>query len=307
MTAPYWIHFLRGLPWYIGRKGDSSWMIDPLVAVFWILGLMLAVRRRNAFRITWGLAPLAGLVQDASRCVLQGSLAGAALGGVAIAGWLERWPRRGWRNATTAALVLLATVLPLGPPALGAEAVWLLARFPRMLDWSELRRDAAALPPTVDRGRLVHGYAVYVVSGLAAWRNIEGERGHWVEVQPRPDPTDEASAGDKVLRPRAATRRAATMAPRAAGCRSTAAARGVGARPRSPSRARRREAEPVTTLAREAAWIGDDCEHNAMGDILALLADPGCSDAAARGARVPDARRPHPRRRARVLLRARGR
>ena len=276
LTAPYWIHFLRGLPWYIGRKGDSSWMIDPLVAVFWILGLMSALRRRNAFLITWALAPLAWLVQDASRFVLQGSLAGAALGGVAIAGWLEHWPRRGWRNAVITTLVLVATVLPLGPPALGAEAVWLLARFPRMLDWSELRRDAAALPPTVDGGRLVHGYAVYVVSGLAGWRNIEGERGHWVEVQPQPDPADEISAGDKVY--------VLALPPddeqlRALAARGWLQIHGGGAwssvlelGPR-PALADAKQ-NLTTTLAREAAWIGDNCEHNAMGDILGLLADP---------------------------------
>ncbi|MDV2583672.1 hypothetical protein, partial [Alkalibacillus haloalkaliphilus] len=39
LTAPYWIHFLRGHPWYLGRKGDSAWMIDPLLLAFWLVGL----------------------------------------------------------------------------------------------------------------------------------------------------------------------------------------------------------------------------------------------------------------------------
>jgi len=276
LTAPYWIHFLRGLPWYIGRKGDSSWMIDPLVAAFWLGGLVVAIRRRNAFLIAWALAPLAWLVQDASRFVLQGSLAGAALGGVALAQWLERWPRRAWRAAATATLVTIATIFPFGPPALGAEAVWLLARFPRMLDWNELRQAAAALPRRVDDGRLVHGYAVYVVSGLAVWRDIQGERGHWIEVQPRPDPAEEISAGDKVyvLALPPGDERLRTLA-----ARGWLEQHGGGAWTSVLSLTQRPPLDQarsvlVATLADEAAWIGERCEHNAMGDIVALLANP---------------------------------
>jgi len=276
LTAPYWIHFLRGLPWYVGRKGDTAWMVDPLVAVFWLVGLAAAVRRRNVFLIAWLLAPLAWLVQDASRFVLQGSLAGAALGGVAIAGWLESWPRRGWRHAVTAALVAVATLLPFGPPALGAEGVWLAAGFPRMLEWDELRRSAAALPPAADQGRLVQGYAVYVVSALAAWRDIAGERGHWVEVQPRPDPADDVSTGDKIY--------VLALPPddeqiQDLGARGWLRLHGGGAwtsvlelGPRPPLDAAR--ATLRQTLARDGAWIAERCEHNAMGDILALLSDP---------------------------------
>jgi len=276
LTAPYWIHFLRGLPWYVGRKGDTAWMIDPLVAVFWLIGLVAAIRRRNLFLIAWATAPLAWLLQDASRFLLQGSLAGTALGGIAIAGWLERWRAKRLATAATVTIVLLATVFPLGPPALGAEALWLRARFPRMLDWDELRRAAAALPPTVDEGKLVHGYAVYVVSALAAWRDIEGERGHWVEVQPQPDPVNEVSAGDKVY--------VLALPPgdphlRALEARGWLEVHGGGA---WLSVSSLRAAPPLAdaraaldaTLATEAAWIAASCEHNAMGDIVALVADP---------------------------------
>lgn len=276
LTAPYWIHFARGLPWYLGRKGDTAWMVDPLVATFWLIGLAAAIRRRNAFLIAWATAPLAWLVQDASRFVLQGSLAGAALGGIAIAAWIERWRSTRAAAMVTAAIVLLATVFPLGPPALGAEALWLRARFPRMLDWAELRRAAAALPAAVDEGKLVHGYAVYVVSGLAVWRDLEGERGHWVEVQPQPDPADDVSAGDKVyvlaLPPDDAHLRRLTE-------RGWLEVHGGGAwtsvlsfrsRP-APDEARAALRE---TIAQEAAWIAERCEHNAMGDIVALVAEP---------------------------------
>jgi hypothetical protein len=276
LTAPYWLHFLRGLPWYLGRKGDTSWMIDPLLLAFWLVGLVAAVRTRRTFLIAWGLAPLAWLLQDASRFLLQGTLAGAALGGVAIAGWLEQ-PRRARVAAiVTAALVLVATLFPLGPPALGAEALWLVARFPRMLDWHELRRVAAALPSEVDHGRIVQGYAVYVPSGLAVWRKIEGERGHWVEVQPQPDPAFDIPAGDKVY--------VLALPPdddalHALATRGWLQIHGGGewmtvltlasAPPLDEARA-----NLAATLARDAAWIGEHCEHNAMGDIVSLVLDP---------------------------------
>ncbi|MEW6267859.1 MAG: hypothetical protein AB1689_01010 [Thermodesulfobacteriota bacterium] len=278
LTAPYWVHFLRGLPWYVGRKGDTAWMIDPLPGLLWVGGVAWALRapRERAFLVAWALAPLAWLVQDASRFVLQSSLAGTALGGVALARWMERWPRARVRTAATVAFVALATVFPLGPPALGAEVIWLLARFPRMLDWQELHADAGVLPDDVERGRLVHGYAVYVVSGLAAFRDLEGERGHWVEVQPRPDPAEEIPVGDKVyvlaLPPddehlRALERRG-WLAVHGGGAWSAVVT--FEARP-SLEEARR---ELGTTLARDAAWIAERCEHNAMGDIVALVASP---------------------------------
>ncbi len=276
LTAPYWIHFLRGLPWYLGRKGDSAWMIDPLLLAFWLVGLVAAVRGRRTFLVAWGLASLAWLLQDASRFLLQGTLAGATLGGVAIAGWLERLRRPYLTTGATAGLVLLATVFPLGPPALGAEALWLMARFPRMLDWTELRRIAQVLPPDVDQGRIVHGYAVYVPSGLAAWRKIEAERGHWVEVQPQPDPAFDIPAGDKVY--------VLALPPddevlQAFAARGWLQVYGGGewmsvftfASPPALDDAR---ATFAATLARDAAWIGDHCEHNAMGDVVQLVLAP---------------------------------
>lgn len=276
LTSPYWIHFLRGLPWYVGRKGDSAWMIDPLLLAFWIAGLVAAVRARRTFLVVWGLASLAWLLQDASRFLLQGTLAGAALGGVAIAGWLERARRPRVAAAATAALVLLATLFPLGPPALGAEALWLVARFPRMLDWDELRRAASALPPDVDRGRIVQGYAVYVPSGLAAWRRIEAERGHWVEVQPQPDPAMDIPAGDKVyvlaLPPDDETVKQLAS-------RGWVDVHGGGAwmtvlTLRAAPALDDARANLAATLARDAQWIGEHCEHNAMGDIVGLVLDP---------------------------------
>ena len=276
LTAPYWIHFLRGLPWYVGRKGDSAWMIEPLLLAFWLAGLAVAARARRTFLVAWGLAPLAWLLQDASRFLLQGTLAGAAIGGVAIAGWLESARRPLVTRAATVLLVLVATLFPLGPPALGAEVLWLVARFPRMLDWDELRRVAAVLPPEADQGRIVQGYAVYVPSGLAAWRRIEGERGHWIEVQPQPDPVFDIPAGDKVY---ALALPPGDEALQALAARGRLRVHGGGAwmtvlsfadaPPIDDARA-----ELAATLARDAGWIADHCEHNAMGDIVRLVLDP---------------------------------
>jgi hypothetical protein len=251
-------------------------MIEPLLLAFWLAGLAAALRSRRTFLVAWGLAPLAWLLQDASRFLLQGTLAGAALGGVAIAGWLENARRPLVTRAVTVLLVLVATLFPLGPPALGAELLWLVARFPRMLDWDELRRVAAALPPDADEGRIVHGYTVFVPSGLAAWRRVAGERGHWVEVQPQPDPAFDIPAGDKVY---------ALALPPDDEALSALAARGrlrvhgggawmtvltlADAAPLDDARA-----ELAATLARDAAWIAEHCEHNAMGDVVRLVLDP---------------------------------
>jgi hypothetical protein len=60
LTAPYWVHFLRSLPWYAGRKGWTAWMIDPIVLPCALAGLVAAVRRptQNAFRLAWAAAPI---------------------------------------------------------------------------------------------------------------------------------------------------------------------------------------------------------------------------------------------------------
>jgi hypothetical protein len=93
LTAPYWIHVLRSLPWYIGRKGDTAWLLDPLVDLFWLVGVVTILRapRQHVFLVAWAAAPLPWLVQDPSRFLLQSPLVGAVLGGVAIGRGLDGW------------------------------------------------------------------------------------------------------------------------------------------------------------------------------------------------------------------------
>jgi len=50
LTAPYWIHFLRSLPWYVGRKGDTALMIDPFVHVSGVIGSPQRSARRAGMR-----------------------------------------------------------------------------------------------------------------------------------------------------------------------------------------------------------------------------------------------------------------
>ncbi len=99
VTAPYWVHFLRSLAWYVGQNGDTTWWIDPLVDLFWVVGLVAAMRapRESALLIAWAAAPLVWVIQDPTRFILQSSLAGAVLGGVAIGRALD-----GWRSALSA-------------------------------------------------------------------------------------------------------------------------------------------------------------------------------------------------------------
>jgi hypothetical protein len=277
LTAPYWIHVLRSLPWYAGTKGDTAWLFDPLVDVFWIIGVATALRAptRSVFLLAWAAAPLAWAIQDASRFVAQSSLAGAVLGGVTIAPWIEGWRSARGRAMATAALIVVACVFPFGVPAFGAETLWLVARYPRLLDWEEMRADADVVRRQAG-SPLVLGYTSYVASGLAVWTDLQAEKGHWIEVRPPIDPADDWSVADKLY--------VLAIAPdddalAAWAARTWIAVLGGG---RWSSviafRARPSEVEALAALrdarTRDAAWIADFCENNLIGDVFALLFSP---------------------------------
>ena len=82
------------------------------------------------------IAPAAWLVQDPTRFTLHWPLAGAVLGGVALARWLEGRDAAAY-SAATCLFAVVATL-----PGLGGEALWYLARYPRMIDWAEMRAGA---------------------------------------------------------------------------------------------------------------------------------------------------------------------
>lgn len=277
LTAPYWIHVLRSLPWYVGRKGDTAWMVDPLVDLFWLIGIVAVLRapRRQPFLVAWAAAPLPWLVQDPSRFLLQSPLVGAVLGGVAIGRWLDGWQRPGPRAAVTAAIVLVATVFPLGAPALGGEVLWLRARYPRMLDWAEMRANAEALRHD-DGGGLVLGYASWVASAMAVWDDIEAEKGHWIEVRPPVDPADDIGVAEK--------RYVLALPPDDEALAGWAARGWVrvlgGGRWSAVVRFTVRPAPADALAAVRAAWVRDGgwiaaaCEQNDFGDVIRVLGDP---------------------------------
>jgi hypothetical protein len=277
VTAPYWIHVLRSLAWYVGAKSDTAWWIDPVAGLFWLVGLMAALRapRRNRFLVAWAAAPVVWIIQDTSRFILVSALPGSLLGSVAIAQRLEQWQSRNMRHLATGLLVYVATVFPLGIPALGGEIFWLVKPFPVLLDWDELQTDAEVIERHRLNDRIVQGYTSYVVSGLSVFADIEGEKGHWVEVQPPFDPSDDFGVAEKtyvVATPpddeMLASWQARGWIKTFGGGRWSTVLR-FSERP-SISQATRVRNE---TLAREAAWLAEHGEHNTMGNFFALVFD----------------------------------
>jgi hypothetical protein len=278
LTAPYWIHFLLSLGYYVGQKGDTAWLIDPLVNLSWLVGLVfvLSAPRRRAFLAAWIAAPVVWLFQDPTRFILQSSLAGAAVGGVAVAAFVDARRRRGLRVAVTTVLVVLATVFPLGAPGLGGEISWLFMPYPRMLDWSEMRADAEVIRRDGLEDRLLWGYSSYVPSAIAVWANTRGEKGHWVEVQPPVDPAQAMSVGEKTF---------LLPAPAADGTfaawqeKGLVRVHGGGRWSAVLTFERRPSVEEATEVARaawaeDAAWIARNCERNALGDWVDIFTDP---------------------------------
>lgn len=201
LTAPYTIHFLRHLAWYRGQHGHVATWTTPLIYLFAAAGLARSLRRprENVFLLAWFAAPLAWVIQDYTRFLMQSNLAGSVLGGLFLA-WLFERCFSGWRRPLFAALlVAIATLFPLTLPSLALEATWALGpRFPRFLDWSDARTIAGIIERAGLSQRLVSVYAPSFGPALAVYVPIKLEKGHWVEVQPRPDPAERLSAGEKV-------------------------------------------------------------------------------------------------------------
>jgi hypothetical protein len=200
LTAPYSIHFLNNLAWYRGQHGHESLRLDPMIDLLAIAGAVVFLRRpmRHRFLFAWALAPVAWLLQDPGRFAAQSTLAGSVLGGLLLA-WAAcsiSFPAA--RRAFAIAIVAIATLLPLEPASIFAEAGWDAGtHFPRMLDWNRARTIAAV----IERNHLsAHLLAVYQNSFgpcIAVFTPVVLERGHWVEVQPLHDPAELLSADMK--------------------------------------------------------------------------------------------------------------
>lgn len=196
LSSPYLVHFARSHDWYRGAHGHVSLNLSLFVGVLSLLGFAWSLRRprENAFLVAWFLAPVAWIFQDYTRFVAQVPLAGAALGGIAVAAWLGRIPSRNGRRTAVAAFALVATLLPFGIPSLAAEAAWAFGpRYPRGLDWGEARRLAEVVRRAGQAEPLVSVYFGSFAPALAVFAPLRVMKGHWVEVQPKVDPAEELS------------------------------------------------------------------------------------------------------------------
>jgi hypothetical protein len=201
LTAPYTIHFLENLAWYRGRHGFEAVRLDPLIDLLALAGAVLYFRHplRHRFLLAWALAPIAWFFQDYTRFILQSTLAGSVLGGLFIADMTRRLSSRRARIAFAAALVALATFLPLGLPNLGGELSWDAGlHFPRLLDWDEARGIADVIAKNQLNNRLISVYETSFGPAIAVFTPITLEKGHWDEVQPPHDPADDMPVESKV-------------------------------------------------------------------------------------------------------------
>ncbi|GMR12808.1 MAG: hypothetical protein BMS9Abin29_1001 [Gemmatimonadota bacterium] len=276
-TAPYWIHVLRSLAWYTSQKGDSTWWIDPLVNLFWVVGIVAAARSRpqRTFLLAWALAPLPWFFYDTSRFIVQSSLAGSVLGAIAVTRWMDGRLERPARRWATATLVGVATLIPLGIPGLGGELTWLAKPYPRIVDWQEARVLADVIRERGLEGRLVRAYVGYMTSGLSVWADIRGVKGHWYEVRPTPDPVDTMSVTGIVYLMGVPPTDTVMTDWNARGLITVYGGSAASSLIElgSPISARAAEALVEETWARDAAWISQRCEHNSLGNWLTLFLD----------------------------------
>jgi len=140
-----------------------------------------------------------------------------------------------------------------------------------------MRTNAEVIDQSSLQDRIISGYASYVVSALAVWVDIEGERGHWVEVQPPNDPVGDISVVEKayvlavppddpVLRDWAEK---GWFGLHGGGQWSSVVTLTGDPLPLD-------EAIEVRNRAwsRDAAWLAENCEHNALGDVFKVFSDP---------------------------------
>lgn len=197
LTSPYWVHFLANISWYRGRHGHEALRLDPLIDILALAGLiwLLWRPREHRFLLAWTAAPVVWLIQDPNRFVSQSTLAGSVIAGLFLTEVTRRLRAKPARIAFASALVLLATVFPLGVPSLLAEAAWDGGlHFPLLEDWDLARSIARVVSENHLNGRLLSVYETSFGPAIAVFTPVVLYRGHWVEVQPRHDPADDLSA-----------------------------------------------------------------------------------------------------------------
>lgn len=200
LTAPYSIHFIANLAWYRGRHGHEAVHFDLMIDLLAIAGIIAFLRHpmRHRFLFAWTLAPIAWLLQDPARFAAQSTLAGSVLGGLLLAWATRSISVTAARRAFAIALVAIATLIPLEPASILAEAGWDVGtHFPRALDWARARAIAAVIARNHPNYHLLQVYQPSFGPAIAVFTPVILERGHWVEVQPSPDPAELLSASVK--------------------------------------------------------------------------------------------------------------
>jgi hypothetical protein len=201
LTSPYAFHVIRYLNYFSGAQSYPALLFDPLLDLLTIVGMVtiLMQPRRNPFLAAWLVAPMVWLLHDPARLILQAALAGSVVAGLILAQAMRRIAR--FRLAALVACVVpaVATIFPLGVPALAPELSWDMGfRYPRGVDW----QTAAALADKINQAglsnQLIADYQPALCPALAVFAPITCEKGHWVEVQPRHDAADDLPAFDKV-------------------------------------------------------------------------------------------------------------
>ncbi|HEX4129231.1 MAG TPA: hypothetical protein VHZ24_04260 [Pirellulales bacterium] len=279
LTAAYWVHVLRWLPWYVGTKADTAWWIDPLTALFWLEGVVYALRapRRHALGLAFAAAPVVWIAQDTSRFILLSALPGAVMGSIAVTHTLEKIADARRRSIATAAIAYVATVFPLGIPALAGEILWLVKPYPVLVDFAEMRADAEVIQRHGLEDRMVQGYTSYVGSALAIWDDITVEKGHWVEVQPPVDPSETLSVAEKTYVLAISPDDAALSEWTARGWITNFGGGQWSSVLRFDRRPTLGETQAIRreTWAREAAWLAEHARHNTIGNYFRIVFDPG--------------------------------
>jgi hypothetical protein len=192
LTLPFSLHVVRYLAWFSGLHSRATVLVDPLC---W-MGLTAWViwHRSDAFAegfmAVWLAAPLAWLAEDPSRFLLHSGLAASAAAGMILAqGARSLWRTRQGLSALAIAGVI--TVCPLGVPSLAPEICWDAGlRNPRQLDWSRAQALASVIAKRREPRYLISEYLPPLCPAIAVFAPVACEKGHWVEVQPRPDPAD---------------------------------------------------------------------------------------------------------------------
>jgi len=203
LSAPYGLHVAEHLRWYRGRGAYETLppLFDWLNHLCAAAGLALTVRcpRQHSFLIAWAAAPAAWLIFEPARFFLHSLLAGSVLGALALETVRRRLVAPWARLAFVTTVVGLTSFIPLAPPSVAAEALWVRGfRYPRLHDWEETRRVAATIERAGLTDHVVSHYGLTHASALAVYAPVRCEKGHWTEVQPVPDPADDLLAAEKV-------------------------------------------------------------------------------------------------------------